>query len=307
MPAPVPEPPVGMATPIGIGDRLRNARQALGLSLEEIESATRIRRAYLEALEREAFGDLPNPAYIRGFLRSYAAYLGIPPDELLGLYPTSGPGLITHPDSAVEVRITPATRFSPVRRVALALGIVVGLGVLILGYVLYGQIRQFTHTAPVTPPGLSAPPRAVPSIPQPPGPPLPPGAAPPVQGGAPGPAAPGPAPPSPSIEKTPAPAPSGGAAAPAGEAAPTTVTSPIHLVVVASGRSWVRAVADGKTVFEGFLNAGDRQTWEAAHTFTVRTGSAGFIEISVNGQSLGRLGGSGQVIERTFSAGSAVP
>jgi len=291
--------------PIGIGERLRNARQALGLSLEEIESATRIRRAYLEALEREAFGDLPDPAYVRGFLRSYAACLGIPPDELLSLYPTSGPGLITHPDSAVEVRITPATRFSPVRRVAAALGVLVGLVVLILGYVLYGGIRQFMQTAPGTAPGLSAPPRAVPSIPQPPGPPRTPGAGPPTSGGAPGPPALGPAPPAPSLEKTPAPATSGGAAAPAGEA-PTAVTSPIHLVVVASGRSWVRAVADGKTVFEGFLNAGDRQTWDAAHAITVRTGSASFIEISVNGQSLGRLGGSGQVVERTFSAGSAV-
>ncbi|HYM90032.1 MAG TPA: RodZ domain-containing protein [bacterium] len=294
---------------IGIGERLRNARQALGLSLEEIESTTRIRRAYLEALEREAFGDLPNPAYIRGFLRSYATYLGIPPDELLGLYPGSGAGLTTHPDSAVEVRITPATRFSRTRRVVVGLGIVVGLGVLILGYVLYGQIRQFTQTAPGSQPGSPAPPDAAPGVSPPPGPPGPPGTAPPAPAPgspAPGPPPPGgPAPPSAPLPKAPAPAPgpTGGGAAPAAEPA-APLTSPIHIVVMASGYSWVRAVVDGTTVFEGFLNAGDKQAWEAAHDLTVKVGNAGAIEVSVNGRSLGRLGGSGQVIERTLSVGS---
>ncbi len=285
---------------IGIGERLRNARQALGLSLEEIENATRIRRAYLEALEHEAFSDLPNPAYVRGFLRSYAAYLGIPPGELLGLYPGGGAGLTTHPDSAVEVRITPATRFSPTRRVVAGVGMVVGLGVLILGYVLYGQIRQFTQTAPGPQPG-SPPQGAAPGVSPPPGPPGPPGAAPPAPApGSPAPA--GPAPPSASLPKVPAPeapAPAAGPAAP--------LTSPIHIVVMASGYSWVRAVVDGTTVFEGFMNAGDKQVWEAAHDLRVKAGNAGVIEVSVNGRSLGRLGGSGQVIERTLSVGSVPP
>ncbi len=94
--------------------------------------------------------------------------------------------------------------------------------------------------------------------------------------------------------------------APAAEPA-APLTSPIHIVVMASGYSWVRAVVDGTTVFEGFLNAGDRQGWEAAHDLTVKVGNAGVIEVSVNGRSLGRFGGSGQVIERSFSVGSALP
>ncbi len=71
----------------GLGDTLREARQRLGLTLSEVESATRIRRRYLEALEVEDFDALPAPVYVKGFLRTYARYLGLDPLPLLALYP----------------------------------------------------------------------------------------------------------------------------------------------------------------------------------------------------------------------------
>jgi cytoskeletal protein RodZ len=66
---------------------LQRARQARGLTLEEVERDIRISRRYLQALENENFGLLPAPVYARGFLRTYARYLGLEPANLLPLFP----------------------------------------------------------------------------------------------------------------------------------------------------------------------------------------------------------------------------
>ena len=60
-----------------IGNTLRAARERQGLSYPEIEHATKIRSKYIRALEEEEFTVLPSDAYIRGFLRTYADYLGL--------------------------------------------------------------------------------------------------------------------------------------------------------------------------------------------------------------------------------------
>ena len=339
---------------VGIGERLRSARQALGLSLEEIESVTRIQRPYLAALEQEAFDTLPGPAYVRGFLRAYAAYLGIPPEELLELYPTMNARAAPPRESPVEVRITPATRLSPTRWMLVVVGVLLGLGVLLLGFILYGQVRQFAQTSPaptlrppapragpatpsvapapappstspsppVRPPAPGAPPVPPPAGSKPPVPPPPAGAAPSAPPAPKGPPATPPASPPPAGSPSPAPpAPKGppatppaaapGAPAAPGKAAqapaPAAPPAPLHVTVAASGYTWVRTVADGTTVFEGFLNAGDKQVWQASRTLTVKVGNAGAVDISLNGRSLGRLGGPGQVYDHTFSAGAPTP
>jgi hypothetical protein len=70
-----------------LGETLQRARQARGSTIGDAERATRIPRKYLEALEQEDFGILPAPVYARGFLRSYAGYLGLDPSELLPFFP----------------------------------------------------------------------------------------------------------------------------------------------------------------------------------------------------------------------------
>ena len=69
-------------SPSPLGETLRRARTAKGITIEDAERVTRIPRKYLEALELENFGILPAPVYARGFLRSYAGYLGLEPGEL---------------------------------------------------------------------------------------------------------------------------------------------------------------------------------------------------------------------------------
>ena len=70
-----------------LGETLQRARLARGVTLQEAERTTRISRRYLEALENENFGLLPAPVYARGFLRTYARYLGLEPKDLLPLFP----------------------------------------------------------------------------------------------------------------------------------------------------------------------------------------------------------------------------
>jgi len=60
-----------------IGNSLREARHRQQLELSEIEQATKIRARYLQALEEESFDALPAQAYVKGFLRNYAEYLGL--------------------------------------------------------------------------------------------------------------------------------------------------------------------------------------------------------------------------------------
>lgn len=70
-----------------LGETLRRARQTKGITIEDAERVTRIPKKYLEALEVENYGILPAPVYARGFLRSYAAYLGLDAQDLLPFFP----------------------------------------------------------------------------------------------------------------------------------------------------------------------------------------------------------------------------
>jgi cytoskeletal protein RodZ len=60
-----------------IGNSLREARLRRELDFRQVEQATKIRSRYLRALEEEDFESLPAETYVRGFLRSYADFLGL--------------------------------------------------------------------------------------------------------------------------------------------------------------------------------------------------------------------------------------
>jgi cytoskeleton protein RodZ len=78
-------------TGTGIGRALRAARQRRGKSLEVASRETRVRIDYLDALENESFEALGSDVYVRGFLRSYAKYLGLNHEKVIGVYErTSG-------------------------------------------------------------------------------------------------------------------------------------------------------------------------------------------------------------------------
>jgi cytoskeletal protein RodZ len=66
-----------------VGNKLREARQAKNLTLEQVADATHIRLRYLEALESGRFNALPSQFQVKGFIRSYSSYLDMDAESLI--------------------------------------------------------------------------------------------------------------------------------------------------------------------------------------------------------------------------------
>jgi cytoskeleton protein RodZ len=66
---------------IDFGGKLRQAREARGLSLRQVATSTKISVAALEALERNDISKLPGGIFSRSFVRSYAVEVGLDPDQ----------------------------------------------------------------------------------------------------------------------------------------------------------------------------------------------------------------------------------
>lgn len=71
---------------IGVGAAFRRARASRGISIEQASRDTRIRIEVLEALEEERFEVFPNQVHVRGVLRTYASYLGLPGGQVVDWY-----------------------------------------------------------------------------------------------------------------------------------------------------------------------------------------------------------------------------
>jgi cytoskeleton protein RodZ len=88
-----------------IGSSLRAARMRQELELSQAEHDTRIRAKYLRALEDERFDVLPGPAYTKGFLRTYADYLGLDAQPFVDEYNTRFAPEVEEPEPPPQLRI----------------------------------------------------------------------------------------------------------------------------------------------------------------------------------------------------------
>lgn len=133
-----------------IGDKLKSAREAKGLSIGDIEKATKIQSRYLTAIEKNEFDKLPGDFYVRAFIRQYAQVVGLDGKELLSDYHEDVPE--ADPDEYVEnsidnkseeVRQTTDNKknlwknYLP--RIAIALGVII---VILVVYALYAHIAS---------------------------------------------------------------------------------------------------------------------------------------------------------------------
>jgi len=75
--------PIETAPAPPVGETLQLARERKGVDLYRAERDTKIRLRYLSALEDGDYDELPAPVYTKGFLRNYAIYLGLEPDDIL--------------------------------------------------------------------------------------------------------------------------------------------------------------------------------------------------------------------------------
>lgn len=129
--------------PAPLPERLYAARERKGVDLYRAERDTKIRARYLAALERGEYRELPGDVYTKGFLRNYALYLGLDPEEVVGQWrrerPESGPtkAVLTVPRPIAQPR--PGLQFSPGIVVAALLtlmiaGVAVWLGVQVMRF-----------------------------------------------------------------------------------------------------------------------------------------------------------------------------
>ena len=143
-----------------IGNSLREARERQGLDHSNVELATKIRAKYIKALEDEHFELLPSGTYIKGFLRSYAEYLGLDGqlyvDEYNSRFIAEG-GLEESPRERRQPRIRQERALE--RRIVLLalLGIAVVTALVIVAWKYGGGDSSSSTPAVVTPKPAPAP------------------------------------------------------------------------------------------------------------------------------------------------------
>jgi transcriptional regulator with XRE-family HTH domain len=118
------------------GDVLRQTRTERKITLAEVEQDIRINRTYIEALENARFDLLPAPVYARGFMRSYARYLGLDPDEAVRAVPRDLPRPTELEPMPGLRRAMPAT-LPALPRVNPVAGAAAGVAVLLVVAALY--------------------------------------------------------------------------------------------------------------------------------------------------------------------------
>lgn len=291
-----------------LGQMLRDAREAQGISLAEAEAQTRIRQKFIAAMEAEEWSLLPNDVTTRGFLRKYAGYLGLEEDAILQRFQSRASS--TAPQPGTE---PPAEREADYRPIEMDLSSTpqrtipwgwIGAAVLLLA--LIGAALAIYFYQPNFVSNLLSLPRSLPN----PGDVI---ALEPT------------ATPTSTVEinrvtATPTATPESTAtltpasvetaqpaeatpATPSAEATPavtTPVSQPVEqmmLELAVLARSWVRVVVDNSLALEAVLEAGELRSWEARESIILRSGNAAGLQVILNGQTLPPLGGPSEVIE----------
>ena len=85
----IPEPIVPFVER-GPGARLREAREAAGITVEKVATSLLLDSDTIRALEADAFDRLPAPTFVRGYLRGYARVVGLPAGPILEMYNRRG-------------------------------------------------------------------------------------------------------------------------------------------------------------------------------------------------------------------------
>jgi cytoskeleton protein RodZ len=283
-----------------IGPVLEQARKERGLTLDDVEQATKIRKRYLAGLEREDYGVLPDAVYAHGFLKTYANYLGLdgevlsrqlkdrrkprrertinygPPKRSDFEQPLITPGGL----GGTRKRKVSTTSILTVVVAVFALAAVIGT----LYYV--GRGAQTSDTNGQAPPQSAE--KDAPNSEQD--------------------ASKAKAPEGESATKNEGESQAGqdrGEKAGNEAAAQEDPESPpdtLQVVINVQQRpSWLSIQSDGILAYEDIAQPGFSQTFEADRELSITTGDAGAVTVEVNGQNVGVLGGPGEVLTRDFT------
>jgi cytoskeleton protein RodZ len=324
----VEDPPDGeVAPPPGprsAGDVLRQQREALGLDLEGAAAALRIKPDYLAALEAGRPDLLPGPPYAIGFVRAYSDHLGLDGSEVLRRFKAETAGLDAKPDLSFPM---PLGERSIPGKAMLLLALILALCGYGTWYYLSTDERARPERVAAVPSGLLSPPgapgtsetAAQPSAEPPsktpatepagviPGTPA-------ASGSEPGPTAepamavPAPPPPQYSAALSGAAAqPMLPATAPISASPPTAppeegpraygvLDGPARIIIRATADSWIQIRnTDQSLLFTRVLKAGESYRVPDRPGVSMRTGNAGGLEITVDGQPAPSIGPNGAV------------
>jgi cytoskeletal protein RodZ len=265
-----------------IGAQLRSRRELISLTVEEVERHTKLRAAFIKALEAGDYDKLPSPVQTRGMLANYASFLDIDAEKILlrfadGLQARRHEKYAETPRENIQTQVKPSIPFlrsfiagDLIFGVAIIV-ILVGLAVWGVGRVVSAQDTPIEPTAPPISDVLSG------NLP--------------TQQSAAG--------------VTFVPVDEGLATPTLAELtadAPPTVASSANVVVsvFAVERVFARISVDGKVVFEGRLTPRETKVFEANDQVVVLTGNAAALRITYNGSDLGAMGSVGEVVSRVY-------
>jgi cytoskeletal protein RodZ len=247
-----------------LGEEFRSAREARGLSLSDVAERLHIRSVYLAAIEDEDWKAIGAPVYVRGFMRTYARFLGLDAEDAVARFAAAA-GSAPPPGTPVRVEERPRERERPAGErsspsLVAILAVLVAIGV--VGYVAYA----FTQYRPGTAVPVAAASADAGTVADAPAADASPDAAPVAT-------------PTPIVHRR-------------------AIKRGLHIAVTQT--SWLRVTIDGTVVAEGTYPAGTAKSF-SGRVADVRVGNAGGVGISVNGRPVAPLGHSGDVVERQFT------
>lgn len=245
-----------------VGEELREARNALGVSLEDAAAQLRINKRYLQALEEGRVKDLPGAAYAVGFVRSYATALGLDPDEAVRRFRDVSGTAVAKSGELVFPEPVPS-RGIPTGILA-AIGVAIALSGYIAWYQWSGRGARVVDSVPPLPPRLERAAEAT---------------------------APLEAPPAPAVEP-PAPTPAPVAAPPP---PPRIDPDKPRIVIRAKGESWVqiRDNQANRVLTDRVLRAGETIEIPNRPGIALTTGKAENLDLLLDGQEVEAFGGPG--------------
>ena len=266
-----------------IGERLGEARERLGLTLDEAERATRIRAHHLAALEEGRLDSLPSPVHARGFLKNYAEFLGLDAEGILLDYADiiQERGARARPKTAPAPFRRPSVRLLSRRPRWLSADLFVAAGVTlaVIVVLLWGlgrvmaAIRERNEAAQAAASAPAVSPTPTPTATSEP-------LAPPVEESASPPTLPSPVP---------------------TLALPALPAGPVDVRILVEGSAWVRVLVDGTEAFRGRVSPGELLEYLGQEVVEVTTGNGAGLHVFYNGEDQGALGGLGEVVTRLWT------
>jgi cytoskeleton protein RodZ len=275
-----------------IGTQLRERRELLSLTLDEIERHTHVRKHYLIAFEEGAFERLPSPVQSRGMLASYASFLDLDAEAIL-LHFAEGlqaQRIERQPRSAKKPLMAQTMRPSVSWRQFVTVDLIFGGGlvlVLVL-FAVWGAVRIIGLQNPRAEAVPTAPSISDILLASPSGPTAEVTAEPTQLSG---------------LEKLQTSVPDAPVTeTPTLQPIPNISTgAPVQMNVSITDRAWLRVVVDGKVAYEGRPSPGSAMPFEAEQQIEIITGNAAAIHLIYNLRDLGAMGAPGEVVDRVYT------